>query len=730
MKRRIKHLNVRSGLVCCMAATLPLSLFVGNEAVAEVIIDRDTVIDGSTLPDSYQVLDGVKLTGNGASTDQILLRVGGELELNGSTVTSASDGVFVEGLARAVINGSTITSDSLGIAVARGDAGGSQAWVTGSTVSGRNGGALIASTSELHLDGSIIQGTGQGSAGVRMLNSWLQAQGSTIIGAQEGIVVNTDGRSGDARIDLDGSQVIGKNGSAILVDGRTQGAAAAKITVSNGAQLNASNGNLLEVRNNSSADLAVESANLVGNVTVEEGSNAAISLGRQATLTGQLENVGKLSIGNQSSWTMVGDAKVGDLALDGGVVQFGLPRAFHRLTLDSLSGEGTFAMDADFSTGQTDFLDITGTATGNHGLLIGSSGADPQAESQLQVVHTNGGDASFSLINGPVDLGAFSYELVQRGSDWYLDGSRKIISPGTRSVLALFNTAPTVWYGELTSLRSRMGELRLDDGKAGGWVRSYGNKYDVAASSGVAYKQIQHGFSLGADAPLPFGDGQWLLGVLAGYSRSDLNLEGGTSGEVDSYYLGLYTTWLDRVSGYYFDGVVKLNRFDNDSKVSLSDGTRTDGQYDNHGFGVSAEFGRHIELDQGYFVEPFTQWSTAYIEGKDYHLDNGLQAQGEAVRSILGKVGATMGRNFEMSTGGIVQPYLRAAYVHEFINNNDVKVNQNRFSNDLSGSRLEVGAGVAVTVAQSLQLHADIDHGRGEHIDQPWGVNLGVRYSW
>ena len=92
------------------------------------------------------------------------------------------------------------------------------------------------------------------------------------------------------------------------------------------------------------------------------------------------------------------------------------------------------------------------------------------------MVHTGGGDASFSLVNGPVDLGAFSYELIQRGNDWYLNGSRKIISPGTRSVLALFNTAPTVWYGELTSLRSRMGELRLDDGKAGGWMRTYGNK--------------------------------------------------------------------------------------------------------------------------------------------------------------------------------------------------------------------------------------------------------------
>ncbi len=78
------------------------------------------------------------------------------------------------------------------------------------------------------------------------------------------------------------------------------------------------------------------------------------------------------------------------------------------------------------------------------------------SENALHLVHAAAGDASFSLVNGPVDLGAFSYELVQRGNDWFLDGTRKVISPGTASVLALFNTAPTVWYGELTTLRSRM----------------------------------------------------------------------------------------------------------------------------------------------------------------------------------------------------------------------------------------------------------------------------------
>lgn len=42
-----------------------------------------------------------------------------------------------------------------------------------------------------------------------------------------------------------------------------------------------------------------------------------------------------------------------------------------------------------------------------------------------------------------------------------------------------------------------------------------------------------------------------------------------------------------------------------------------------HGVGASAEFGRHIELDEGYFVGPYAQVSSVIIQGKDYDLEMG-----------------------------------------------------------------------------------------------------------
>jgi outer membrane autotransporter protein len=483
----------------------------------------------------------------------------------------------------------------------------------------------------------------------------------------------------------------------------------------------------------SSSDVSLNASSMSGDITSSAG---VVSLTNNSVFTGNLINVDSATLAGSSTWDMVGSNTLNSLAMNDSTVRFGATNAFYQLNVGTLSGNGTFVMDADYLTNEHDLLNVTGSATGSHTLLIAGSGVDPTSPQPLTVVQTAGGNATFALAGDrAVDVGTYSYQLASAsngagGTDWFLDPNTATISPGTRSVLALFNTAPTVWYGELTSLRSRMGELRFNGGKAGGWMRTYGNKYNVDEASGVGYQQTQQGFSLGADAPLPLGDGQWLVGVLAGHSKSDLDLSRGTSGTVNSYYAGIYTTWMDQASGYYFDGVLKFNRFRNDSKVSISDGTRAKGDYDNSGAGGSVEFGRHIKLDDGYFVEPYTQLSAVVIQGKDYQLNNDMRAEGDRTRSLLGKVGVTAGRNFAMSDGKVLQPYVRVAGVHEFAKNNEVQVNNNTFNNDLSGSRGELGAGVAVAFSDSLQVHADFDYSNGEHIEQPFGANVGLRYSW
>jgi outer membrane autotransporter protein len=217
---------------------------------------------------------------------------------------------------------------------------------------------------------------------------------------------------------------------------------------------------------------------------------------------------------------------------------------------------------------------------------------------------------------------------------------------------------------------------------------------------------------------------------MGGHSSSDLDLDAGTSGNVDSYYLGTYATWLDTSSGYYADAVLKVNRFRNEAKVSLSDGARAKGDYDNTGVGGSVEFGRHIKLDDGYFIEPFTKWSAVVIQGKHFSLDNDLQADGDRARSLLGEVGMTAGRNFKMKDDITLQPYVRVSGAYEFEKNNEVQVNDKVFQNNLSGSRVLLGTGIAASMTNNLQVHADYEYSDGKNFRQPGGLTLGLRYAF
>lgn len=693
----------------------------------------ELTLDGANAR-NIRVNDSALIVNDGSRLNEIRATQGSTVSLQGAMVESndAFFGALRLDDSAATIAGSTLTSHTnfgLQAFQSNGSAKGGIADVFNSTIRGAVGGALVQGNSELHVRNSRVEGTGTDSTGVWFNGGTVTASDSTIIGGKNGVVFTDEYADGDVgKLLLDNTSVEGRSGSAIALNGGYFGAPVVEIDVRNGSTLTGGNGVLLEVNDGSTASMNVDNSRLTGDVIVDADSTAHLSLQNHAGLTGQMHNVASLNIGEQSYWELTGNSDVGALTLAGGTVKFGATDAFYQLDLESLAGNGTFVMGTDFAQGKTDFLNINGEASGNHSLLLAASGAEPVNPSEIHVVHTGGGDAEFSLVGDKVDVGAYSYGLKKDGTDWFLDPNNRAISPSTRSVLALFNTAPTVWYGEATSLRTRMGELRFEPGQAGLWIRGYGNKYNVSDNNGVGYTQNQQGFSLGADMPL--ADSQWLIGAMVGHSSSDLNLKRGTSGNVKSYYVGGYATWLDEDSGMYFDAVAKLNRFHNESKVGLSDGTGSKGKYANTGGGLSAEFGRNIKLGDDFFVEPYAQLSSVVIQGANYSLDNGLQAKGERTRSILAKAGATVGRNIQLDSGSVVQPYLRAARVHEFANNNKVAVNNNVFNNDLSGSRNEFGAGLAVKLSQNLQLHADFEHSSGQKIDQPWGANVGVRYSW
>ena len=634
----------------------------------------------------------------------------------------------------------------------------------------RNGSSLIGG------NGAAVELRGASTAALTSADTdftgglWVtegSALDATLVGGSVVGNLLASGQS-DLRVAADGTQVSGNV--------RLQEVSTATLAFRNGAALVGS----LEIGPSSVASMSLDGASMLGDVL---GTGGAVDMGltNGSTLTGQLTDVRQLSIGGNSAWNMTQNSTVDNLKIDSGQVNInGSTGAFRTLTLGTLAGAGTFAMTTDIANLQGDKIVVTGQSSGAHTLAVANTGREPQpGNTGLVLVNTaGGGPATFALSGGRVDAGTYVYNLAHEGDNWKLvragdpvtpvdpvdpvdpinpvdpvnpidpvdpvdpvnpidpvdpvtpvDPGGPIVTPSARAVIGMFNAAPTVWYGELATLRSRMGELRIGSGASGPWTRTFGGQANLSAGGGVQYKQRQHGISFGVDTPLPAGDDQWMVGVMAGYSRSELDLKAGTDGHVDSYFASLYSTWLGS-SGYYVDAVLKTNRFENSSDVTMSDGQRTRGRYDNHAVGASIEAGKHIALPSDWFVEPFIQGSALWIQGQDYDLDNGMQGRSQTAHSWLGKVGTHVGRTLNLDGGGALQPYLKVAVSHEFANANRVRTNNDTFNNDLSGSRIELGAGLSAQLSENLQLHADYGYTVGRHMEIPAEVSVGVRYAW
>lgn len=753
MRTTIDKTSAKKPLFVFMNMLMLLPWALASEQALAILVDNQTLtLTAADAPDTYDLVNGAVLTTQDASTLSIRVTAS-TVQLNGGTISGgSSNGLHLFG-SNATVNGAVVSSTgAVGMAIARVGAAPSTATVSNSTITGARLGAQVSARSTLNISGTTVTGSNADGIGLAILGGTVTAtSGTQFNGTAAGVRIGRESaiNSQAPTLTLDNSSATGGTGPAVLVRTDT----VAEINVRNGSTLNGGNGVILEVQgpatanlnvaasslrgnvqiaDTATANLKLDQASLVGDVVVTPGANASLALDNRSQLTGNLNGVQQVNINSNSNWTLNANNTIGDLAMTGGRITFGDENSFYELNVQSLSGNGEFYMASNFASGATDFLNVTGNASGTHGLMVGTSGTDPASVERLQLVHTGSGDAQFSLLNDrqEVDLGAYSYKLVKDGQDWYLDRETRTISPMTRTVMALFNTPITIAYGEMTSLRSRMGELRYNQGKnAGVWMRAYGNQHNIAdASSGVGYQQNQRGLTFGADAQL--GESNWTLGLLAGHSRSDLNLSYGSSGSIDSYYVGGYATWMDPESGYYVDSVLKYNRYQNDAKVGLSDGTRTKGDYDTHGMSASVEVGKHIRLDDGYFIEPFAQVAAAAVAGKDFTLDNGFDANGDVSRSLLGKVGTTLGKTISLGGDSMIQPYVKAAFAHEFAQRNQVQVNNNVFNNDLSGSRAELGAGVAWTVAKDFQVYGEAGYMNGKNIEMPYSFSLGASYRF
>lgn len=746
--------------LACTAITMAtgLALTLSSTVLAgDLGAGQSATVDETSPVERWTLMNGARVTLTpGAESNKIAAYSASVVNASGATITDTGSALLLIDSTALIRNSSMRSTQRYGLEMltqldgSGGSGGGSTATVTNSQIEGVSRGISATANAQLTLENTHVRGSGngtgnvtQGGVGAMLLGARASLQDSSVTGDHIGMVLirDTSVTTGNTvQLVLEHSTVQGKAGSAITVGGAgigvTGSGLTADITVANGSSLVGGNDRILEVRESNVVAMTVDNSRLNGNIVADEVADLALTFNNATWLTGSIEGADTLAIDASSGWSLTGDSQVDQLTLSGMVDLRGIDgnASFAHLQVGELSGSGAFALGTDLAAGLGDFLDVGGTATGSYSLLVENTGVEPSRNADdLRVVHTGGGDADFAVVGETVDAGAYTYRLEQRSdgsgaNDWFLVQVKQA-SRSTSAAVGLFSAAPTVWYGETSTLRTRMGELRNGTGQGGGWLRSYGSKHNVSGGSEFAYSQRQQGISFGADVPLPTSNGQWLAGVMGGYSNSTLDLKADSSGKVDSFHIGAYSTWLAD-NGFYVDALLKANRLQNRTDVIMRDGQKSKGRYTQHGVGASVEVGKRIALGEDSFVAPYAQLSGLWITAGDYSLDNGLHAQGNNADSLVSKVGAQVGRRFPLANGGSIQPHVKVAVAHEFANHNQVNVNGNRFENDLSGTRGEIGLGVSAQIGDRLQVHADFDCMQGKNIEQPWGASVGVRYNF
>ncbi|HHF3511215.1 TPA: S6 family peptidase [Haemophilus influenzae] len=160
--------------------------------------------------------------------------------------------------------------------------------------------------------------------------------------------------------------------------------------------------------------------NVSGNVNLS--GNANFTLGK-ANLFGTISGTGnsQVRLTENSHWHLTGDSNVNQLNLDKGHIHLNSAdnsnnvTKYNTLTVNNLSGNGSFYYLTDLSKKQGDKVIVTQSATGNFTLQVADKTGEP-TKNELTLFDASNAtrnNLNVSLIGNTVDLGAWKYTLKE-----------------------------------------------------------------------------------------------------------------------------------------------------------------------------------------------------------------------------------------------------------------------------------------------------------------------------
>lgn len=412
-----------------------------------------------------------------------------------------------------------------------------------------------------------------------------------------------------------------------------------------------------------------------------------------------------------------------------------------------------------------------GQATGTTNLLVsnvGGLGAQTTGNGIMVVEALNGATSanSFQLAR-PLQAGAYQYLLYEGGkyvptSDWYLrselisppsqTATVAIAAPAYRPAVPGYTLTPqfNLDYGfsELGRLHERVGDIAALEkygalqGNDGVWGRIGGS--DLNADSGRfsgdgrtffaqfgkdwTVSRSSDGGSTHVGATVTLGQNS------ANFSDRERSIVPGLATQTGSVSTdaqsvgGYWTRYL--ADGAYFDGVGQLTHYRN----RYGDSTGLSASQDGLGAAASAEVGKpFLTMFRNVILEPQVQLMYQYLHLG--HFDDAVSGVSSTTENALrGRVGVRLSRlNLENESGkGAATPYFTADILHDFAAPGQTVVGGTAFSNGLSRTWYELGAGVTAGLGKSNELYLNIKYAHNIGGDYRQGVfgQVGYRYAW
>jgi len=630
---------------------------------------------------------------------------------------------------------------------------------TGQALLAENGGKIILhNTGAVTADSAFIA-NGAGSS--------IKADGLTNITVGSGDAVKADAGS----IELTGGTVKGD------------------VTADNKGKIS------INANNNAAGSILTD---ITGNVLATAGSSVDIGLGTaDSKLTGDVSTVGDAVINiyaDMGVWTGNADGDNVNLHLNSSKAQW---NNIGNSKLRSLKGNGGIINQTDANAGNIDVGDYSGNVVVNYKHTAdkdtasntlnnikfggGSLNIDKAAEGSSITLRTDNSDnlsytetdnieklfrelskklyyadagSNPDNLSGHVEIaegltkvkvyGDINYG--EHGQGNYKDGSIKRTDPeiiygssetammrGAKSAMA---STALLWRSENSDMLQRMGDVRLANEESGLWARYYGGKNSFDAKN-TKYSTSFNAYQLGYDKQL---DNNKLFGAAVSYNKGKNTYEMGGHGDGKAVSLSVYGSW-NSDKGHYADVIVKGGKLDNDYTVYNDMGHKLEGDYDTWGLSLSAEYGRRMQMQNGFYIDPSVQFTVGRVAGADYSaasdfldskgLKKDMYVSQDAFTSAIGRIGLGMGKTTDKAMF-----YTKFALAHEFsgdFTTTFAAENEPTSSTavDFGGTWFEWQLGGSMKVNDNSYVYATFEKKfGGDTGSNDWRLDAGLRWSF